>query len=174
MRRLGFVASLFVAILFASLAQAFTQAQYTAIKTMIQSDAGNLSRSDTEIATWANEVATPAFSVWKLAMTPEDMREALVTGAIQLDNLTAGKRDTLLFLAQGNINPSLAATRQAIDDLCGTQSTLKTALQSAEKRTATRAEKALATGTGTSVSPGSLGWEGTLSTQDVIDALTRG
>ena len=43
------------------------------------------------------------------------------------------------------------------------------ALTAAQKRTATRAEKALANGTGTDASPANLGWEGWISGNDASD-----
>lgn len=57
--------------------------------------------------------------------------------------------------------------RAAIDDLCGSQNTLKAALLAAEKRTCTVAEKVLSTGSGTNASPATLGWEGVLSGNDM-------
>ena len=93
-------------------------------------------------------------------------RAAIIQGATQLDALTVGKRDSLFWLASGNLNVSNAGVRAAIDDLCGAQNALKTALQAAQKRPANRAEKILASGTGTALSPALLGWEGRITSND--------
>ena len=116
---------------------------------------------DVELAAWFNTASS--FVVWRSSLSPDQFRAALINGAIQLDNLTAGKRDTLFFLAQGSLVVSSPAVRTALDDLMGTQATLKAAVLAAEKRNATRAEQALASGTGSDANPGTLGWEGQIS-----------
>ena len=143
--------------------------QAQSLKSLAQADATAnsyiLNGNDTALAEWFN---TPtAYVVWRTSMTPDQSRAAIVEGAIQLDNLTAGKRDSLLYLVQGSLDVSQAGVRQALDDLCGTQNTLKAALQAAMKRVATRAEAALASGTGTSQSPGAMDWEGYVSYSDL-------
>lgn len=121
-----------------------------------------------------NQAADPAFYVWRTSFTPEQARDAISggDGLAQLDNLTAGKRDSLLWVFEGNTNPSNATQRNAIVSLCGTQNTLKAAIAAAQKRTVTRAERLFVTGTGSEVSPGALGWEGTLSGDDVASAMS--
>lgn len=69
-------------------------------------------------------------------------------------------------LADNRDLDNTSALRTALDDLCGTQNTLKTAIRDAQKRPGTRAESTLASGAGTSADPATLGWEG------VIDAAT--
>jgi len=116
---------------------------------------------DQALADWLNTPTTHI--VWRNSMNTQMSRSAIIAGATQLDALTVSKRDSLLWLCSETLNPSDANVRSALDDLCGTQTTLKTALQSAQKRTATRAEKALATGTGTASVPATLVWEGNMS-----------
>jgi hypothetical protein len=113
---------------------------------------------------WCNEDSTKV--VWRTLMTPAMSRIAIINGATQLDSLTIGKRDSLLWLCELDLNPTLPAVRAAIDDLCGTQTTLKNALQAAQKRVATRAESLFATGTGTTVSPADLVFEGYVTQED--------
>lgn len=120
-----------------------------------------------EIAAALNLPATPAFVVWQSQLTPEKSRKAIVAGAEQLDNLTVGKRDALLYLAGGTLDCRQANVRSAIDNLCGTQNTLKASLVAAQKRTASRVEQILATGTGSDASPAVTTFEGTISYQDV-------
>ena len=123
--------------------------------------------NDNELADWFNQPQT--FVAWRSKLTPELARAAIIKGATQLDGLTVGKRDSLFYLVSGDLDVSDAAVRAAIDDLCGTQNTLKGHLTAAQKRTATRAEKALANGTGTDASPANLGWEGWISGNDASD-----
>lgn len=138
-----------------------TPAQRTTLHTLAAADptaSGYLANGqDNELAAWYN-VGT-GYIVWRGILTSEVMEAAIVSGAIQLDNLTVGKRDTLLWLASRDVD-NTASLRTALDDLCGTQATLKAAVVAAEKRQATRAEQALATGSGTTLSPSTLGWEG--------------
>jgi hypothetical protein len=125
--------------------------------------------NDVALAEWFNTQS--ATVVWRSALTPELARAAIVQGATQLDNLTVGKRDALLYITQGSLDVANVSVRTAIDDLCGTQNTLKTALQAAQKRFATRAEAALASGLGTSVSPSVMAWEGMISSQIEVPAM---
>ena len=116
-----------------------------------------------------------SFIVWRTKLTPSDARVAITSGdgLSQLDNLTVGKRDSLLWAFSGDTDPSNATQRTAIEGLCGTQNTLKAAILAAQRRAATVAEQVFATGTGTSGTPGSLVWEGTLSVNDVSTALNN-
>jgi hypothetical protein len=112
-----------------------------------------------------NAAAAPAFTVWRSVLTSEQARAAVSggDGLAQLDNLTAGKRDSLLWLFDGNTQPANAAQRDAITNLCGTQNVLKAAILAAQKRTASRIEKLFATGTGSDASPATLMVEGPVS-----------
>ena len=143
-----------------------TNAQLLALRAAAVSDgtaAGLIATADDQgLADWFN-VAQPSFYAWRTSLTLDMSRSAIVQGATQLDALTAGKRDSLFWLLSEAVNPSDANVRAAIDDLCGTQATLKGALQAALKRTTTRAEKLLASGTGTISVPATLAYEGYLS-----------
>jgi len=142
-----------------------TQPQMQTLKALALADvtaAGYIAAvDDIALAAWFN--ATTTHIVWRNSMTTQMSRSAIIAGATQLDALTVGKRDSLLWLCSETLNPSDANVRAALDDLCGTQTTLKTALQAAQKRPATQAEKALATGTGTTASPATLVFDGNLS-----------
>lgn len=128
--------------------------------------AGYIATADDQaLADWFN-VDQATYIVWRTNLTPDQSRTAIVQGATQLDALTTGKRDSLFWLLSEPVRPTDASVRAAIDDLCGTQATLKSALQAALRRTATRAEKLLATGTGTTGSPATLTYEGVLSAAD--------
>ncbi len=126
------------------------------------------------LASLYNATASPAFYVWRPVLTSAQARAAISggDGLAQLDNLTAGKRDSLLWVFDADTFPANATQRAAIENLCGTQNTLKAAIAAAQKRTVTRAERLFATGTGSEASPGALGWEGSLSGDDVASALS--
>lgn len=126
--------------------------------------------NDTQLQEWFNTEV--AFTVWRSVMTAAMSREALVEGASQLDALIAGKRDSLFRLCDGDLAAYKPSVRAAIDDLCGSQALLKAAFATAEKRLATRAEKVLATGTGTNAAPATLTWEGLISGTDVSEIRT--
>lgn len=117
--------------------------------------------------------ALSTYIVWRSVVTPDQARIAIVSGSqlAQLDNLTVGKRDALLYAFAADVATSNQATREAIIDLCGTQNVLKAALTAAMKRAATKAERIFATGTGTDAAPGTLGWEGQITIEDVGVAL---
>lgn len=145
-----------------------TPAQLATLKALALADQAAASYltagNDLALADWLNE--DTAHIVWRSSLTPDMSRAAIIQGATQLDALTVGKRDSLFWLASGNLDVSNAGVRAAIDDLCGSQNTLKGALQAAQKRPANRAEKVLAGGAGTALSPALLGWEGRITSND--------
>jgi len=124
------------------------------------------------IATALNALASPDFIVWKSSFTPSDARAAIIKGASQMDNLTVGKRDSLLWLVSETVDCRDPSVQQALSDLCGLQTVLKAALLSAMKRKATRVEQLFSSGTGSDASPGITTFEGSVSANDV-DAARR-
>jgi len=128
-------------------------------------------RNDGTIADWYN--ADSSFVVWRTSLTHDQARSAIIggDGLAQLDNLMAGKRDSLFWTLSGNTDPSNATQRAAIHNLCGTQNALKAAILAAQKRFATRAENVFTTGTGTSQTPGNLVFEGQVSVNEISTAL---
>lgn len=126
-----------------------------------------------EIADAYNLAASLAWYVWRTSVDAIEWRQAIIGGggANQLDALTASKRDSLLWAVSDVLNPSNAAIRAALDDFCGSQALLKTAIQAVQKRAATRAEKLFSTGTGSLASPATMAFEGTLTYQDVEAAM---
>lgn len=116
--------------------------------------------------------AAPATAcvVWKPVLTADVMRDAIVGGAVQLDNLTVGKRDALLYLVSADL-VNTPALRTTLDDLCGSQNTLKASIQAAQKRNSNRLEKLFATGSCTVASPSTMSIEGGLSYGDVLQVM---
>lgn len=123
-----------------------------------------------EIAQLLNIDSNPAFVVWRRNYNPSQIREAITSAATQLDNLTASKRQSLLWWAEGTYDMGKVATRAAVTDFTNGFATLQNALLDGGKRTVLRIEAVLATGTGTQADPGKLVWEGPISYQDVFEA----
>lgn len=125
------------------------------------------------LARFYNTDSNPAFIVWKTnvplvtvgnTFNPTDLAGLTSLNTQRLQNLAA-------WLTTG-VNPSLASVRQFFDDIfsgAGGANT-RTALLALWKRTATRAERLYATGTGSDATPGLLVFEGSLSGSDVDSA----
>lgn len=154
---------------------ALTPAQLATVKAYIVADQTlnaqpNNNTGNGEIANALNAIASPDWYVWLTAYTPELKAAAIDNGITQLDNLAASKRDVLLWWANRTHDASRQPTRDAINDMCGTQNTLKSALTDGAKRKARLLEKVLGTGTGSLASPGTMGYEGTISADEVEQA----
>ncbi len=105
--------------------------------------------------------------VWKTLVSRDELRRAVLSGAADLDNMTAGKRDSLLWVCSDSIDATDPGTRQAITDLTVKSSgavaaLLRPPLEAALRRVATRAESALASGTGSTAVPALLTYEGVI------------
>lgn len=123
------------------------------------------------MAAFYNEQAVPAFYVWRSNYTPDLIADAIDLGITQLDGLTASKRDSLLWWANRQHDARLAQTQAAINDLCGSQNTLKGAVLDGAKRPVTRGEKLYCTGAGTLAAPAATGFEGYITNGDIVAAL---
>ena len=153
-----------------------TTAQQTTLAAAIRADtdpavvAALDIRNDVLLAELYNAAST--FIVWRTNITPNEYREAIVW--TEVDALTAGKARIWEWVTQqmtAPIDASKANVRQGLMDCWASNTTTRTQLTAAAKRTATKAEKLFATGTGTTATPGTLGWEGTLSYTDIGVAL---
>jgi hypothetical protein len=122
------------------------------------------------IATALNMPAVPDFVVWKSMLSAAESRAAIIKGASQLDNLTVGKRDSLLWIVSESVDCRDASVQTALNDLCGTQNTLKAAVLAAMKRKCSRIEQILATGTGSDAVPGITTFEGMITANEVDTA----
>ena len=140
----------------------------------------NNSDGNTAIALAYDAVAAPDFWVWRTRVSKREYtNEASVDGT--LFNWTgtgyigrsAGERDAWreLFNEQGFVNPSMANVRQAVQDIFSGATppapANRTHLLTVSRRKTTRIEKLLATGTGSTASPATMGFEGSLTYQDV-------
>lgn len=131
------------------------------------------------IAVAYNVVAGPDYWVWKTYVTKND-----VVSSTSVDGTTfnwtgngfitrsAGEIAAWenLFNASGSINPSLANVRQAFADIfsgAGNAAANRTHLLAIGRRKATRAEKLFASGSGSTGSPSTMGFEGVLTNADI-------
>ena len=161
---------------------ALTSAQLLTLKAEILADPvlaalPNNPDGDFEIAAQLNALAVPDFFVWR---TNVPLDEIMVNGFdwTRVDNLTVGKaRIWEWMVALGHINPSQANVRAGVLAVFTTASDLgnRVAVFGHCQRQATRAEKVLAVGTGTTttdqgVGPATMGFEGNLSYVDVQNA----
>lgn len=129
------------------------------------------------IAALLNQQASPDFYVWRTSVT---IGEIMQNGFdwTRVDNLTVGKaRIWEWMVATGTIKPNQSNVRAGVLAVFTTAGDLanRNAVFGHCQRLATRAEKLLATGTGTAstdqgVGPATMGFEGSLSYQDVDTA----
>lgn len=157
-----------------------TTAQAQAIKAVILADpalAGLPMNSDGAfaIADALNLEASPAFVVWRTSVPQDEITQNGFTWT-EIDNLSVGKAriwEWLFLNATRSMNPSKPNVRAGIVE-CWSGTAGKVAVQTSVfshcKRNATRAEKALATGTGTDATPAQMTYEGMLSYQDIEQA----
>ena len=132
------------------------------------------------IASLYNAEASPAFWVWKSAVTEEE-----IVGQPSVDNTLfswsayigrgQGERDGWMRLFRsGKVNPSMPNVQAAVLDIFSGVGTVavaqRTHIQATFRRKATRLEKLLSTGTGSAGSPATMGFEGKIDLQDVADA----
>jgi hypothetical protein len=154
-----------------------TPAQLATLKTAILAD-GALSAlprngdNDVAIAQAFNATATPQNVVWRTSVTAvEIMSNGFVWTAV--DALTVGKARIWDWMTRfGSINPSKANIRTGLSDCFGGGSAMATAIMPHLKRDATRGEVLYLVGAvGTTSTPQTLVFEGTVSPADVDAAL---
>lgn len=161
-----------------------TPAQLATIKAAIVADGTlnaipNNSDGNTEVAEALNLDASPAFWVWKSRVT-----ESEYTAQASVDATTwswpayiarsQGERDGWQrMFSDGAVDPSQVNVRQGIADIfsgTGIAVTQRTHLLTVSRRNASRVEKLLATGTGSTAAPATMGFEGPITYFQVADA----
>jgi hypothetical protein len=152
-----------------------TTAQLQTLKTAILADPVLAafpmnSDGDYAIAQALNVDATPEFVVWRTSVeTKQIMENGFVWTAV--DAMAVGKSRIWDWMASmGTINPSKVNVRQGLADAFGAASAMGLAIMPHLKRSATRVEKLLATGTGTTAVPGTMTFEGNVSYAEVGQA----
>jgi hypothetical protein len=158
-----------------------TPQQLTTLKAAILADAAMLvnvnSGNYRAVADALNVAASPAFIVWKTNVSVDEIMRNGMDWA-RVDNLTVGKARIWDWLGRlGTFDSSKPNIRVGIDAAwVGTAADLavRAAIYIHCKRSASVAEKILATGTGNDAVPATMGFEGNVSERDVEDALVKG
>ena len=153
-----------------------TNAQALVLKTAILADAtqaNNVSIQDySAIADWLNTAG--AFIVWRSSIPVSEYRDSITW--TEVDGLTVGSKYRIWEWLTGNMTLPLesgkTAVRTGLADCWASNSTTRANLLTIAKRAATKAEQLLATGTGSSASPGTLTWEGQISVYDIGGILS--
>jgi hypothetical protein len=153
-----------------------TPAQLTALQASIAADStlSALPHDDDSAFTIAaayNQLASPAFRVWRSDIPTKDVKKVIVW--TEYIGRSVGERDAFtLMISNGVVNAADANVRQGFNDIFSGPSgvTTRANLTALAKRDATRAEKLFATGTGSDAAPATMTFEGTLSYRDVVDA----
>ena len=156
-----------------------TPAQLQTLKAYILADQelAAIGRNDTEMARVLN--LPTAFVVWRSSVGQDEIMQNGFDW-VRVDNLSIGKAriwEWLFDNDQRSINPSKANVRAGIDEAWkGTAADLavRAAVYVHCKRVATRAEQILGSGTGTDATPGLLGYEGSVSINDLGEMWNLG
>ncbi len=171
----GFVLLL---LAFAAQAQSLTPAQQATLKTCIDTNPTwaallNDSASAVTIAAGLNAAAAPAWIVWRRAVPTAEIGTTVnyvAVAAMTTANLDRVK--TFVTLNPDSFDPSRADIRTYMADtfsgaLGGQGQATRDALEAMYRRSATSGEKCLSTGTGSTASPATLGYEGQIGWPDV-------
>lgn len=164
-------------------AQALTPAQRATLKTVAQADttaaALMTAADDIGLADWFNANAVPDYWAWKTRLTRAEAVQGTSvdgttfnwTGAGFIGR-SQGERDAWreMWNHEGACNPSLPNVRAAFADIFSGATAPapanRTHLLTMARRKVSVAERALATGLGTTVSPSIMAWEGPMSYAD--------
>lgn len=123
-------------------------------------------------------VASPDFWVWRTFVPDSEIYESTVDGTswswTTFIGRSQGERDAWRQMVnmKGGLNASLLNTRNGIADIFSGVGGAgqRTYLLNVARRLATRVEKLFATGTGSTGSPATMGFEGALSIDDIQQA----
>ena len=157
-----------------------TTAQLQTLKAYIAADPTLSSQPNTNVGNSIiggsmNALASPAFTVWRTSVALEEITSDGFTWTL-VDALSAGTAriwEWMFDNGSRSINPSKANIRQGIADVwSGTAG--KLAVQASVlghcKRPALLIEKILATGTGSDAVPATMGYEGTVTPDEIEQA----
>ena len=154
---------------------ALTSAQLATLKAAILAD-GTLNQMYVDgnldgLRNGVNATASPAFIVWKTDVSIDEIMRNGMDWA-RVDNLSVGKARIWDWMSRlGQFDASRTNVRAGIDACwVGTAADLavRTAVYIHCKRSASFAEKVLATGTGTDAVPATMVFEGQVSLNDLI------
>lgn len=174
MRRFVYALAAVISLSFVGFAHAaLTSTQIAALKTACLADTVGCkpfhdAANDDALAGYFN-ADTATFIVWRTSVTKEEITQDPSFDWTRVDNLSVGKAriwDLMFDNSSRAINASNANVRAGIAAAwvgAAADLAVQAAVLAKCKRSATRAEKALASGTGTSVSPAVMTFQGTIS-----------
>jgi hypothetical protein len=128
------------------------------------------------IASELNKEASPTFVVWRSAVTTAEVGDTVSYIAVEaMTDINRGRINTFYSMNPSSFNPSRADIRSYWSNtfsgtLGGAGQATRDALDALWRRNATNVEKIFASGTGTTVSPAILGFEGMVSHVDIQNA----
>lgn len=168
--------------LFSASAGALTPAQQSTLNACINTVPAwaalpNNSEAALMIANGLNQVATPAYIVWRTNVSANETGNAW--SGTDIDGMSALNMQRLqLLLAsspQGTFDMSRADRRAGFENPFGTNqnNASRVAMRAVWKRSATVGEKCLATGSGSDASPSTMGYEGQFNYADVQAARSQ-
>jgi len=158
---------------------ALSPTQLTALKADIEGDATlnafpNTSDGNDAIRVAYAAAAIPDFWIWITSVHLDEIASDPGFNWARVDNLSIGKARIWEWMFRNDeINASQANVRAGIDSTwVGTQADLdvRAAIYAKCRRLANRGEKLLATGTGSTASPATMGFEGEFSTDEIQQA----
>ena len=156
-----------------------TSQQQAIVKSYVQADATLNAIPHTADGAYAiadalGMVASPAFIVWRTDTKPDEIMKGGIDWT-RVDNLSVGKARIWEWLTGlGVINASKVNVRAGIDATwVGTAADLavRATVYTYCKRSASILEKILSTGTGSDATPATMGYEGTVTYQEVQLAM---
>jgi hypothetical protein len=133
--------------------------------------------ANSAMSDWYNEASGPAFVCWKASVPSGQIGKTVnyvAVAAMTTANLE--RLNNFLGMNPSEFDPGRADIRAFMADtfsgaLGGQGQATRDALDAMYRRTVTRGEKIYATGTGTTATPGTLGYEGTISVDDIRAAV---
>lgn len=130
------------------------------------------------MAEWFNRTTSPEFIVWRDMVTTAEVGNAVSYVAVEaMTDANRGRITTFYamnpvsFVPRADIRSYWANTFSGA--LGGEGANTRAALEALWRRAATRAEKVFATGTGSTASPATLGWMGTITNDDIVRAISQ-
>lgn len=160
-----------------------TPEQLAILKAAVLADAAlaqwRTDRRDDLIAAYYNEPADPAYTVWRTFITKDEVYDNGFAWA-QIDNVSEQRWRIWVELFDNDsrsMNPSKPNVRAGVGEVwSGTAAKVAVGnyVLGKCKRTITRAERLFATGDGSAVAPGTLGWEGEVHPNTISKFLNEG
>ena len=155
-----------------------TPAQLQTLKTAIDADPVLAAQPMTMggayyIAGELNTAANPAFWVYRTNVPNDEVGNAFNGGEIAgMSSLNMQRLQLLFAASNGTQNGSRADRRDAFDGSFPTSggAPTRTALAVVWRRQALRSEQIFASGAGSTAAPATMGYEGTLSPDDIVSA----